>query len=64
MVIGGFTGDGNVIAYDPAHDTDDQVRQIYDREEFERAWIPASGGIVYVIRPVGHTVPSLTANNS
>jgi Peptidase_C39 like family len=64
MVIGGFTGDGDVIAYDPAHDTDDEVQQVYDREEFEKAWIPASGGIVYVIRPVGHTVPSLTENNS
>ena len=65
LVIGGFTGNGDVIAYDPAHDTDDEVRAVYDREEFERAWIPASGGIVYVIRPaVGQTTPSLTANNS
>ena len=64
LVIGGFDGHGNVIAYDPAHDTDAEVRQVYDREEFERAWIPASGGIVYVIRPAGHATPSLTANNS
>jgi hypothetical protein len=64
MVIGGFTADGNVIAYDPASDTDALVRHVYDREQFERAWIPASGGIVYVIRPVGWTTPSLTANNS
>ena len=65
LVIGGFTGSGDVIAYDPAHDTDDEVRAVYNREEFERAWIPASGGIVYVIRPgVGQTTPSLTANNS
>jgi Peptidase_C39 like family len=64
LVIGGFTGDGNVIAYDPAHDTDAEVRTVYDREELERAWIPASGGIVYVIRPAGYPTPSLTANNS
>jgi hypothetical protein len=64
LVIGGFTGTGNVIAYDPAHDTDGEVRQVYDRTEFERAWIPASGGIVYVIRPAKHPLPSLTANNS
>ena len=64
LVIGGFDRNGNVIAYDPAHDTDAEVRQVYDREEFERAWIPASGGIVYVIRPSGHALPSLTANNS
>jgi hypothetical protein len=66
MVIGGFTADGNVIAYDPASDTDALVRHVYDREQFERAWIPASGGIVYVIRPAGPSIVDslLTANNS
>jgi hypothetical protein len=64
MVIGGFTATGNVIAYDPASDTDAMVRHVYDREQFERAWIPASGGIVYLIRPAGWSTPSLTANNS
>jgi hypothetical protein len=63
-VIGGFTANGNVIAYDPASDNDGLVRHVYDREQFERAWIPASGGIVYVIRPAGWTTPPLTANNS
>ncbi len=65
MVIGGFTANGNVIAYDPASDTDALVRHVYDREQFERAWIPASGGIVYVIRTAGTNIDSLlTANNS
>jgi peptidase C39-like protein len=65
LVIVGFTGDGNVIANDPASPTDGaSVRHVYDREQFERAWIPASGGIVYVDRPAGWTTPSLTANNS
>jgi hypothetical protein len=65
MVIGGFTANGNVIAYDPASDTDALVRHVYDREQFERAWIPASGGIVYVIRTAGTNINSLlTANNS
>lgn len=63
MVIGGFTGDGDVIAYDPASDTNAEVRHVYDREQFERAWVPASGGIVYVNRPAGWPTPSLTANN-
>jgi hypothetical protein len=64
-VIGGFTGDGKkVIVYDPASDTDALVRHEYDRAQYERAWIPASGGIVYVIRPAtGVTTPSLIANN-
>jgi len=64
MVIGGFTANGNVIAYDPASTDDSVVRHVYDREQFERAWIPASGGIVYLIRPAGWPTPSLTANNS
>jgi hypothetical protein len=66
MVIGGFDAHGNVIAYDPASDTDALVRHVYDREQFERAWIPASGGIVYVIRPGGPSIVDslLTSNNS
>ena len=64
LVIGGFTGDGNVIAYDPASTDDSTVRHVYDRAQFERAWILASGGIVYVDRPQGWTTPNLEANNS
>jgi len=66
MVIGGFEADGDVIAYDPASDTDALVRHVYDREQFERAWIPASGGIVYVIRPAAPSIVDslLTENNS
>jgi hypothetical protein len=64
MVIGGFTGNGDVIAYDPASSDNDHVRHVYDREQFEKAWIPASGGIVYVDRPSGHYTPPLTANNN
>jgi hypothetical protein len=64
-VIEGFTGDGSkVIVNDPASPSNAGVKHFYDREQFERAWIPASGGIVYVIRPSTVTTPSLTANNS
>lgn len=49
--IGGFTGAGDVIAYDPAAPANSDVRRVYDRAQFEQAWIPASGGTVYVIRP-------------
>jgi hypothetical protein len=63
-VIAGFTGDGSVIVDDPASPDDASVRHVYDREQFERAWIDGSGGIVYVDRPVGWKTPSLTANNS
>ncbi len=65
MVIGGFMGNGDVIAYDPASPDNAHVRHVYNREQFEKAWIPASGGIVYVDRPVDWPdVPDLTANNN
>jgi hypothetical protein len=65
FVIRGFTDDGRqVIVNDPASPTDGAVYHLYDREQLERAWLPASGGIVYVIRPVGWPTPDLTANNS
>jgi hypothetical protein len=64
LVIEGFSADGSkVIVNDPASPRDADVKHFYDREQFERAWIPASGGIVYVIRPAGWATPSLTANN-
>jgi hypothetical protein len=64
LVIGGFMGNGDVIAYDPASPTNAAVRHVYNREQFEKAWIPASGGIVYVDRPSSVVTPSLTVNNS
>jgi hypothetical protein len=64
-VIEGFTADGRqVIVNDPATFPGNPVKHYYDREQFERAWVPASGGIVYVIRPVGYPTPSLTEHNS
>jgi hypothetical protein len=63
-VIVGFTGDGNVIVNDPASPDDASVEHMYDRAQFERAWIGGSGGIVYVDRPAGWPTPSLTANNA
>jgi hypothetical protein len=66
LVIEGFTAGGSkVIVNDPASIDDAHVKHLYDREQFERAWIPASGGIVYVIRPAGALLDTaLTANNS
>jgi len=66
LVIEGFTADGSkVIVNDPASTDDSVVKHFYDREQFERAWIPASGGIVYVIRPAGWlNDAALAANNS
>ena len=50
LVIVGFEADGDVIVNDPAGATNAEVRRVYDRAQFERLWISASGGTAYVIR--------------
>ncbi|MFL5965957.1 MAG: C39 family peptidase [Gaiellaceae bacterium] len=62
LVIGGFTADGNVISYDPASTSDDTVRHVYDRAQFEKAWMTATGGIVYVIHPASVPLPASPGN--
>lgn len=61
MVIRGFTKDGRVIANDPAGSTNSTVRRVYDRAQFEKAWLGGSGGVVYVIRPTSRALPADTA---
>ncbi|MEP6665209.1 MAG: peptidase C39 family protein [Nocardioidaceae bacterium] len=66
MVIVGFTANGDVVANDPASHliaSNDQVRVVYDRAEFENIWLPAprSGGIVYVVHPSGVPLPPAPA---
>ncbi len=50
LVIVGFEADGDVVVNDPAGATNAEVRRVYDRAQFERLWISASGGTAYVIR--------------
>ena len=57
LVITGFTNRGNVIVNDPAAATASQVRRVYRRGQFENAWIPATGGVVYVIHPTYQRLP-------
>ncbi len=57
LVIRGFTKTGDVLANDPAAATRKGVPRTYDRGQFENAWIPASGGVVYVLRPAGTPLP-------
>ncbi|GAA1594160.1 peptidase C39 family protein [Kribbella sancticallisti] len=60
MVIVGFDAVGNVVVNDPASHliaSNDQVRTTYDRQAFENAWVPHSGGLVYVIHPTGTPLP-------
>ena len=60
MVIVGFTDSGDVVVNDPASHLipdNSQVRVVYDRGQFENAWVPHSGGIVYVIHPASVALP-------
>jgi hypothetical protein len=57
LVIIGITADGNVMANDPASTSDATVPHVYDRAQFEDAWLNHSGGIVYVIHPAGGSLP-------
>jgi Peptidase_C39 like family len=63
LVIGGFTADGNVISYDPASASDATVRHVYDRAQFEKAWMTATGGIVYLIHPASVPLPPSPLGN-
>lgn len=62
VVIVGFTAEGDPIVNDPAADTNDTVRRVYDRAQFERAWVGGSGGVVYVITNPGTMLPPSEGN--
>lgn len=59
VVIAGFTRSGDVVVNDPAAPNDRTVRRTYDRGQFEDAWVPASGGTVYVIHDDAHPLPAV-----
>jgi hypothetical protein len=61
LAIIGFDQAGNVICNDPAsHEipSNDEVRVVYDRAQFERLWLGAGGGVVYVIHPPEVPLPA------
>ncbi|OXM57447.1 hypothetical protein CFP71_08440 [Amycolatopsis thailandensis] len=63
MVVVGFTKDGDVIANDPAASSNDRVRNVYKRHQFETIWqrtkrynttggvSSGPGGVAYIITP-------------
>jgi cell wall-associated NlpC family hydrolase len=51
MVIGGFTPEGDVIAYDPAGKGKDQVRRVYARAAFHTVWRAHKRGLAYLLGP-------------
>lgn len=63
VVIVGFRKDGDVVVNDPAAASRAGVRRTYDRGQFENAWLPRSGGLVYVIHDDAHPLPGGTHSN-
>ncbi|MFI1567679.1 peptidase C39 family protein [Streptomyces sp. NPDC020490] len=67
MTVIGFTPDGDVIANDPASPSDEAVRRVYRRGEFENIWLrtkrydangrvrSGTGGVCYLYFPVRPT---------
>ncbi|MFI2201391.1 peptidase C39 family protein [Streptomyces sp. NPDC020192] len=73
MTVIGFTADGDVIANDPASPSDDAVRRVYPRREFENIWlrtkrynasgkvVSGTGGVCYLYFPAHPTPHQLRA---
>jgi len=57
VVIVGFTRAGDVVVNDPAAGQSRWVRRVYDRGQFENAWLPRSGGLAYIIRTNEQELP-------
>jgi hypothetical protein len=61
LTIIGFDAHGNVVCNDPASHglpSNAEVRTVYDRAQFERVWLGAAGGVVYVIHPADVPLPT------
>ena len=61
LTIVGFEADGDPVVNDPASHlvpSNDAVRVVYDRTEFEDAWIGSTGGVSYVIHPEDVPLPT------
>lgn len=57
MVLVGFTADGDPILNDPNGKTNQDVRKVYKRENFEKVWQKSSGGNVYLYTPAWKKLP-------
>lgn len=63
LVIVGFTKAGDVVVNDPAGKNARDVVHVYKRGQFENAWIPKSGGLVYVVRNHDTPLPATRTRN-
>jgi len=66
VTIIGFTADGDPIINDPNKPTNDAVRNVYTRVNFERVWQTSTDGLTYVIHPhhvkLPRNLPGVTPN--
>lgn len=61
LTIVGFTPEGDVVSNDPnSHRvaSNDQVRAVYRRDQFERVWLGSDGGLAYVMHPTRMALPT------
>lgn len=58
LCVVGFSATGQPVLNDPASPDDASVRKTVSRNEFEAAWLDASGGTVYVIHPTSVPLPT------
>ncbi|MBA2455728.1 MAG: C39 family peptidase [Nocardioidaceae bacterium] len=61
LVVSGFTSAGDVVVDDPASHgvaSNAEVRTTYRRDQLERVWLRASGGLSYVIHPPDVRLPA------
>lgn len=69
FVVVGFTANGDVVVNDPASSSNDVVRNVYKRSQFEQIWLRTkrinasggvsggSGGIAYIVKPWWKPLP-------
>ncbi|MBL0885401.1 N-acetylmuramoyl-L-alanine amidase [Myceligenerans indicum] len=60
LTIVGFTADGDPVLNDPNRATNEQVRVVYSRENFERVWQTSTDGLTYVLHPHAVKLPPNT----
>jgi Peptidase_C39 like family len=76
FVVVGFTATGDVIINDPASSSNDAVRNVYKRSEFEQVWLrtkryrangtvaSGSGGVAYIIAPSWKQLPRVPGSDN
>lgn len=73
LVVVGFQADGDVVVNDPAASSRAGVRRVYDRGQFEDAWLKryasgssmrGSGGLAYVVHDDAHPLPARDRNRN